>query len=99
MLRKFRESHPRVRVNRKVIELNSNLLPVFPEAKEVNLYFNADFEPDKAIIEGLTSSSFVFKTGECYIDLVWLKSVIQKVKDMTLSLELEEALRGGSNGH
>jgi hypothetical protein len=86
VLRQFGELHPRVTVIRKVMEMSTHLLPKLPEAKELNLYFNASFDADKAIIAGLTQSSFVFRTGECYLDLQWMESQIRKVRNVQSKL-------------
>ena len=77
---------------RNVIEMNSLLMPKLKEALEVNLYFNEEFDADQAIINALTQSNFVLRSGECYIDLTWMSSVIRNMKNLKSRLQLSECL-------
>jgi len=41
----------------------SSLYPSFPEAKEVNIYFNSTFKVDPAIISVLSAGNYAVKSG------------------------------------
>jgi hypothetical protein len=48
-----------------------------PEAKEINAYFNTNFKVDPAIVSLITQSTFVFKSGDYYLDCCWLEKYLK----------------------
>jgi hypothetical protein len=74
------------------------LIPKIESAKEINVYFNANYPVDQALIKFISKEDFVCQTGEYFIDCHWFQKYLNNFGSMRAKLEWQRAINEREGG-